>query len=266
MGYIYRIRNLINNKIYIGQTSLYYPKTRWSAHKLEARNDNQRPLYRAIRKYGESNFSFKLLLKNIPNEQLNFYETLWIEKLKALSPNGYNLNIGGSNVIGKNNPMYGKVSPNRGKPRTDEVKQKIKDSWDKDKRERHSKMFSGENNPMYGKGYKLKGIKKWSEEIPNPMAGKVLWTKDKPNPFLGKKHTEETKKILTEKANKIPICMIDLHTGEEIKCFESIRQASLWLRDNSSFVKADHSFISKCAKGKHKFAYGYKWELKNKLI
>ena len=53
---IYKIQNLINGKIYIGQS--VHIKARFNAHKSEARNGNTRPLYNAIRKYGVENFSF----------------------------------------------------------------------------------------------------------------------------------------------------------------------------------------------------------------
>lgn len=56
---IYKITNLINNKVYIGLTtkSLTY---RWSRHLTEGRNlKNQKPLYRAIRKYGKGNFQIE---------------------------------------------------------------------------------------------------------------------------------------------------------------------------------------------------------------
>ena len=54
-GCIYRITNLINNKIYIGQTANKYPSKRWGCHKHEATSGNDKPLYRAMRKYGIEN-------------------------------------------------------------------------------------------------------------------------------------------------------------------------------------------------------------------
>lgn len=249
MGYIYCIINNINNKKYIGQTSQYYPNNRWSAHKLEAKNENKRPLYRAIKKYGIDNFTFKILLKNIPNDKLNYYEILWIEKMKTRNPNGYNLQIGGSNVQEKNNPMYGKIPWNKGIKRTKDEIQKMKDSWTLERREKYSNNFKGEKNPMYGKCPSTKGKKLWDI---------------KPNPFAGKEHTQETKDLLKSKSKKIPIMMVDLEDNELIK-FESIKDACKWIRENTMFIKADDSFISKCAKGKHKTAYGYKWKFIEKV-
>ena len=51
MGYIYKIVNDINDKIYIGQTNRTIQE-RWKEHKLDAqaRLKEKRPLYSAIRK------------------------------------------------------------------------------------------------------------------------------------------------------------------------------------------------------------------------
>jgi predicted GIY-YIG superfamily endonuclease len=38
MYYLYRITNILNNKIYIGQTVNY--KSRWGAHKSKAKAEN----------------------------------------------------------------------------------------------------------------------------------------------------------------------------------------------------------------------------------
>lgn len=50
--YLYKITNLVNNKIYIGQTN--DPKQRWSHHKSDA-NKPIMAISRAMNKYGISN-------------------------------------------------------------------------------------------------------------------------------------------------------------------------------------------------------------------
>lgn len=100
MGTIYCITNLINNKMYIGQTFRTWQE-RWKDH-LEAAQDlnNQRPLYRAMRKYGIENFSLTII-ENCPDKELNDREQYWINKKQtwiAEHPNkGYNLTSGGNN-------------------------------------------------------------------------------------------------------------------------------------------------------------------------
>ena len=59
---IYKITNLINNKIYIGQSVDI--KKRWATHKRQAfikGKEYDKYLYRAIRKYGIDNFSFEII-------------------------------------------------------------------------------------------------------------------------------------------------------------------------------------------------------------
>lgn len=53
MGYIYKIINKVNNKIYIGQT-INSIEERWRSHKKN--NSNCTYLKRAFSKYGISNF------------------------------------------------------------------------------------------------------------------------------------------------------------------------------------------------------------------
>ena len=58
-GYIYKITNITNNKIYIGQTCRSI-NLRWLDHcyasKYPSHKDYECPLHRAIRKYGDKNF------------------------------------------------------------------------------------------------------------------------------------------------------------------------------------------------------------------
>ena len=77
---IYKITNLINHKIYIGQTIEYEERIRH--HKQTAFRENSkekdRPLYRAIRKYGLDNFKFEIIDKADSIEELNEKEIYYI--------------------------------------------------------------------------------------------------------------------------------------------------------------------------------------------
>ena len=94
MGYIYKIQNLINNKIYIGQTSKSLEK-RFQQH----RNNYNKPyfsqlaLYKAFNKYGIINFSFEEI-EEVPNTLLDEREKYWIEYYNSYN-NGYNSTLGG---------------------------------------------------------------------------------------------------------------------------------------------------------------------------
>jgi group I intron endonuclease len=91
MGYIYYIKNLIDNKYYIGQTMNELNK-RWRQHKQK--NSNCRYLKYAFNKYGLKNFEFKLICICF-DEDLDKFEIDYIKHYKSLVPNGYNLKEGG---------------------------------------------------------------------------------------------------------------------------------------------------------------------------
>ena len=92
---IYKIENLINGKIYIGQSTNI--SQRWKAHRNRPFNENSEsydcPLYRAIRKYGIENFSF-VVLEETTKEELNEKEKNWIASYNSNNPeNGYILRM-----------------------------------------------------------------------------------------------------------------------------------------------------------------------------
>lgn len=69
MGYIYKITNNINGKIYIGQTIGAIEK-RFAEHKNAAKNGCRYALHRVIRKYGIENFSIEEI-EQCPIEELD---------------------------------------------------------------------------------------------------------------------------------------------------------------------------------------------------
>lgn len=91
---IYKIENLINHKIYIGQ-SVEIEK-RWQKH-LSAKDDFV--IHRALHKYGKENFSFQII-EECNLLDLDKKEKYWITYYNSLVPNGYNMIQGGSNGAG----------------------------------------------------------------------------------------------------------------------------------------------------------------------
>jgi len=55
-GYVYLIENKINGKKYVGKTYRTI-ESRWKEHLKVAHQYPERPLYRALLKYGEENFT-----------------------------------------------------------------------------------------------------------------------------------------------------------------------------------------------------------------
>ena len=94
MAYIYKITNIINDKIYIGKTSQTIEK-RWKEHCSDylRRNEEKRPLYSAMKKYGIQNFKIEEI-EQCTSEEANEKEKYWIEYYNSFK-NGYNATIGG---------------------------------------------------------------------------------------------------------------------------------------------------------------------------
>lgn len=87
---VYKITNLINNKIYIGITKRN-PKIRFNEH---FSNQNEM-LYKAKEKYGKENFTLEIIENNISEDDIDSKERYYIAFYNSLVPNGYNLSIGG---------------------------------------------------------------------------------------------------------------------------------------------------------------------------
>lgn len=114
-GIIYYALNTLNDKMYIGQT-IYPLKSRIRRH---YRGINEHPdLYfmKALKKYEKEAFTWGILENNICFDALNDKEKFWIgfyrTNCKRIyneeQSTGYNLTDGGTNLIGDNNPFFGK--------------------------------------------------------------------------------------------------------------------------------------------------------------
>lgn len=100
MGYIYKVVNNKNGKVYIGQTKRTV-SWRWYHHCVSAVNPNAKDyeclLHKAIRKYGEESFSVEAV-ESVPAEQLNERELYWINYYDSYN-SGYNMTLGGGGFL-----------------------------------------------------------------------------------------------------------------------------------------------------------------------
>ena len=156
---IYKITNLLDGMVYVGQDS----KNRSSYF------GSGLLIKRAIEKYGKENFKREILEHCNTKEELNQREVYWIKKLNA-KENGYNICGGGQGQNhddikkrfsetkkGVNNGMFGRKhtdevkkivsEKNKGKVRTEEHKQKLRDhilnrNFDQQKKEEIFKKIS----------------------------------------------------------------------------------------------------------------------------
>ena len=105
MGYIYKITNNINNKIYIGKTTFSIER-RWNEHQKAAYSSLiDYPLYRAMRKYGLEHFVIEQV-EEVDDEIIDEREQYWIQYYDSYvsTSKGYNATLGGegNSIIDKN--------------------------------------------------------------------------------------------------------------------------------------------------------------------
>ena len=131
MGCIYKITNIINNKLYIGYTTATL-KERMRRHKNDDINHNTL-LGRAIKKYGWENFKYEVVVYEDDKEKLLELEQYYIKYFNSKMPNGYNMTDGGEKLYRENNPFYG----HRHNEKTKEKISKI------------ASLRTGEKNPFY---------------------------------------------------------------------------------------------------------------------
>lgn len=95
---IYKITNLVNNKVYIGQTNDFDRRKREHKNKMYGRCS--KILYNAITKYGWDNFSMEIIEDYC--EDYNEKEKFWIKKYDS-QKNGYNVDL---TLIQSENNIY----------------------------------------------------------------------------------------------------------------------------------------------------------------
>jgi group I intron endonuclease len=163
---IYQIRNLVNDKIYNGQTNdLTKRENKWSNQLENKEGRYNQHLERSYHKYGADNFTFNISIENLLPEQLDEYEIAMIKFTKSHDPEyGYNKTMGGE----------GGIPNEETRKKKSEIATK---SWENDPERRleMSERVSGENNPSYGglseeHKEKLKGPRPSMQGEDNPKA------------------------------------------------------------------------------------------------
>lgn len=147
--HIYKITNLVTNKIYIGQTIQQNPKMRWYSHQADARGGKNTHLYNSMRKYGVDQFLWEVIDSATCLDELNNKEQYWLDEYRKTNE-VYNLREAGGN-----------------KMHSPESIEKMRQS----QKLRHATTDVGgwkrrDGGPMKGKAHPKKGkpSKKWSPE------------------------------------------------------------------------------------------------------
>ena len=204
---VYKVTNLINGKIYIGQT-IHPLNDRKARHIYSSNNKNGFYFHSALRKYGTDNFSWKVIRMCDSIESLNDWEQYYIKKFNSIGEGGYNLQSGGKNF-----------------KRTAEDKEKMskemKRIWEKSYNtmgmvgKKHSKTAK-EKQSKARKGKIVSGETR--KKIGNANRGEKCYfygnnQKDKNNNFYSKKHTIETKKKIRQSVATV----FSIQTAERVR-------------------------------------------------
>ena len=119
-GVIYKVTNLLNGKVYVGQT-IRSLNTRIKCHK-----ESKHALGAAFRKYGMENFRISVIDNAEDRQSLNEKEIFWIKFFKCFSKAGYNLTSGGDAPAEYAPETCAKISASKlGKKRTPEERARM---------------------------------------------------------------------------------------------------------------------------------------------
>lgn len=181
-GYIYETTNLINGKKYLGKhkSSEFDPEYKGSGTLL----------WKAIIKYGWSNFKTRMLCPCFSEEELNDEERFIIDYSGAIeSDEYYNLAVGG----------YGGGTP--GVPKSSEFSIKMSKIMTGRKLSASTKVKISQNNRKIWKGKHLSEETK--RKISESRKALNLDLSGENHPFYGRHHTPETKAVLSEKNRNV---------------------------------------------------------------
>jgi group I intron endonuclease len=178
--FIYKITNLINGKIYIGQTTTTIEK-RWKRHSWSCtQKDPKMAITYAIKKYGKENFKIEQIDTANSIKELNEKEIFYIKSFNSLSPNGYNLTTGGLNKVLSEETRKKISQSNKGKIVSDETRKKSSESHKgyKVKKETKEKISIALKGRIPSEKAKLKSIEVLSKTytLISPNGEKITFT------------------------------------------------------------------------------------------
>lgn len=96
---VYKLTNLVNGRVYVGQTRQELWKRRRShIDRAKKLNEWKSPLHNDILEYGFRNFVIEQLEECKTQEEADEAEIRWIKQLNTSTPHGYNIQDGGTHA------------------------------------------------------------------------------------------------------------------------------------------------------------------------
>ena len=235
VGRIYLITNTINQKSYVGLTTMKVEQ-RWKEHLRCVKKGVNYPLYRSIQKYGKENFKIETL-ETAKIDDLKAREIYFIAELKThVSLGGYNQTLGGDGVVGHTGWHHGEEAKkaisagNSRKVRTPEVRQAIRTSVQAAMTDEVKKKISDRTKEALLSPEKrskiVKGLKK-------------VWS----NPDMIERSRNLNTKVISQYT-------VD---GVLVETYRSAREAT-------RVTGINHGNICACARGIKRHAGGYVWK------
>lgn len=223
-----------SGKVYVGITSKSNPNWRWQSGKGYAACTY---FYNAILKYGWNNIKHEVLFEGLNENTAKRLEIELIRHYKGLGIS-YNITDGGE---GRKFPL----SKNHKRRLSDAHRGKhLSKEWrDKIGKAHKGKIVSQETKDKMSAIMKSKHIK-LSEER------KRIISRSNKGKVISDKHREIVSKFFSK-----PVLQVDKHTGEIIREYSSMTEAS-------KCTGIYYGSINKCCNNITKSAGGYKWRLK----
>jgi group I intron endonuclease len=255
MHVIYKIQNIVNKKMYIGQTN--NPNRRKKRHfsELNCLSHKNTHLQKSWNKYGSNNFTFEIIDKANSFEEILEKEKFWINLYKTIDRKfGYNLTDGGRAPVFSKETIKKLSNFQKGRKKSEEHKRKIsKASKGKIISDKQKKYFSD----LYKERYK-------NGELPYL---KPTFLSGKTHGMYGKTHSEEARKKISaskagktyeeifgeEKAIKIKKEISKRFSGKSHPCFRNIDATYIkklidegkMIKDIKKIVSSNYQTISK---------------------
>lgn len=239
---IYCIKNIKNNKKYVGQSINIEYRLRKHFGKLQNQYHENKHLQRSFNKYGKNNFK-AYILEECPQNKLNEREQYWIKEMDSLN-NGFNMTLGGKGI--------------NGWKADDEFKKHM------------SRILTGSRNPNYGN--------RWTDEMKHNLSVKKKGKyEDEANPNAKKVICVETLKIYNtiKDASKDIGCKNSVSISRCLKDKGNVASGfhfSLYSDEMYQYLSQNKfKYLCECYRGKNIIAdltnqlFYKKYELKEKL-